>query len=102
MAKKEKIDLKVLAVEYAEIMAAESLLEVKKEELKAKIKLGMAEAGADRVETNQGTFSTFKTTRWKYSPAVKALQEVEQEKGIAEKTETEVFKFTPVKVKING
>lgn len=100
MAKKEKIDLKMLAVEYAAIMAEEAVLETRKEEVKAKIKMGMTEAGADRIETNQGTFSTFKTTRWKYSPAVKALQEVEQEKGIAEKTETEVFKFTPIKVKI--
>lgn len=96
----KKIDLKVLAVEYAEIIAQESLLETKKEEIKAKIKLGMIEAGADRIETNQGIFSTYITKRWKYSPAVKALQETEQEKGIAEMSETEVFKFTPVKVKV--
>jgi len=99
MAKKKEENLKVLAAQYAELVAEEKTISARKEELQVKIKAGMADAGADRVETNFGTFSTYKTSRWEYSPAVKALQEQEKEKGIATKTEAEAFKFTPVKVK---
>lgn len=99
MAKKKEVDLKNLSAEYAELVLAENVLTARKEELKAKIKEGMTAAGADRIETNQGTFSIFKTTRYEYSPAVKALQEEEKEKGIAKANVSETFKFTPLKEK---
>lgn len=99
MAKKKEFDLKEMAKEYAEIVLQENVIAARKEELKAKIKEGMTAAGADRVETNQGTFSIFKTTRYEYSPEVKALQEYEKEKGIAKASVSETFKFTPVKIK---
>lgn len=46
-----------------------------------------------------GTFSIRPTSTWKYSEAVKALQEEEKAKGIAEKVTTEALVYTAFKNK---
>lgn len=102
----KKIDLKKLAIDYAEIERQLAILKLQKEGVQAEIKDGMKQAGANKVETNQGTFTIYPKTTWEYSEnhkimenAIKAQEEKEKKDGIAKAITTEAFRFTPVKVK---
>ncbi len=106
MATKKKNDLKELAAEYAKILAQELKLKTLKDEVQAMIKESMKKAGADKIETNVGSFTFYKRTTWEYSPEIQAAYEVlkiqekdEQENGAAKPTVAETFRFTPLKVK---
>ena len=102
MAKKE--DLKKLAVQYAELVAKENAIKAEKEEVQTKLKAEMKTAGADRIETNQGTFTIYKRTNWQYPEAhavllgqVKEAETKWQESGEAKLSLTESFRYTPAK-----
>ena len=108
MAKKQKeeLNLKQLAENYADIDAQIAELEDKKKEVKTKIQEGMKDAGADKIETNHGSFTIYPRTSWEYSQSIKDSYEAlkqqeksEQETGVAKPTVTESFRFTPLKVK---
>jgi len=111
MPKKQKESgvafLKALAEEYGHLVVQIDALVKSQDLVKEKMKEEMKKAKVDRLETNPGTFSFYKRASWLYSADIKSGYELlkkeelaEQESGVAKKTESEVFKFTPVKVNV--
>lgn len=86
---------------YAELKAEEKRIAAEIDELKPEIQAAIVASGADKVETDFGNFILKPTVRWKYSPAVEALQEEEKAKGIAQKVETPGLLFKAAKVEGN-
>lgn len=79
---------------YAEYKTLAKDLEVKMEELKPEIIAFLEEQGVDKLPTNLGTFTISPFTTWKYSEAVKELQETEKATGIAKKVVSNSLRFT--------
>jgi hypothetical protein len=106
MSKKAQDEFKKLSKMFAKVAAKESAIKAEKEELATQMKAALKGLGVDKVETTEGTFTMYKTTKWMFSEKVgakeaevEALKAVEKETGIATANFTESMRFTPVKAK---
>lgn len=95
---------KELFAEYADLKKQIADLEEIAESKRMQISAEMEKEGADKVESDFGTF--FFTTRktWQYSPVVdaaveglKVLKKKEEESGAAKATESKSLTFKPTK-----
>ena len=75
-------------------------LEEKEKSLKEEILADLQNNKVDKVETDFGAFTVCKKLSWSYSPAIKSKEEglkiaklKEQERGIAESSETNYLMF---------
>jgi hypothetical protein len=93
-----------LYIEYAAIDSELSLLEEKKQALRAKILDSLKEGGQDKVETPVGRFTVANKVKWVYSGVVTDMEEKlkvkkiqEQKKGTATESKSQYLLFTPLK-----
>lgn len=90
---------KELLIKYSDLKILEKEIKEKIEKTKSEIVEQMKNSNLDKVNiASIGSFSLTETTTWKYSEAVKALQEEEKQTGIAEKVTSQSLRFTAVKV----
>ena len=90
--------------EYALLEAELKEIESKKEQLRVHILKDMIKKGAEKIETDMGSFTVTKLKTWKYPVKVEAIKsEYEAEKaraqsnGDATYTEKESLRFTNIK-----
>lgn len=87
--------------QYVEIEEQFKKLEEKREALRTEILEDMLKSKTEKIEKGFGIFSVGRRASWKYSSKVEKLLEtvkvakaMEEQKGIAKKTETEYLRFT--------
>jgi cytochrome c556 len=90
--------------EYATLTAQIAVLTAQRDALKLDIIKDMEAAGESSKETVWGKFTTYVTTTYKYTDAVKKLEEKvkvakvkEQQKGLATAVETTSLRYTAPK-----
>ena len=96
--------MQTLYQEYALLEAQLKEIETKKEQLRTHILKDMIKQGAEKIETDLGSFTVTKLKTWKYPTKVEAIKsEYEAEKaraqsnGDATYTEKESLRFTNIK-----
>lgn len=93
-------EAKMKLARYAEIKRSLSELENELNGLKPEIMQYLSDQNVEKLPTSVGTFTVTPTTTWKYSPAVKKLQEEEKARGIATQDVTYSLRYTAPKAEI--
>ncbi len=91
-----QIDKEVLK-EYAHLKSEEKRVTERIKELQPGIQEAMRANGADKVETDFGSFTLSERTTYQYSKAVEDLQEKEKADGTAKKLVSSTLLFKPPK-----
>lgn len=88
---------KELFQEYALLKLQEKGIKARIEELNPKIKSEISLAGADKIDSEWGTFTVMKKKLWVYSDVVKTLEATLEERRIEEQaTGSATFKEVPI------
>lgn len=97
--------MKTLYQEYALLEAQLKEIEIKKEQLRVHILKDMIAKGAEKIETDMGSFTVTKLKKWEYPKEVEALKDEyeaakvqAQNTGDATFTEKESLRFTQIKL----
>ncbi len=83
--------------EYAELKMQEKALATRIEELKPTLIQEIQMEGADKIESQWGTFVLTERATWEYTDAVKKLQAKEKALGLAKKSISSSVRFTAAK-----